>query len=189
TSHEGENAKSRQFMDPSDSILDQPLPNNLLLPLVLNSTIETPDVSKLPIEVTYCKAVVEQHPIYLILNTGSSKSLVSYDFLKRIRKSIDKPSTRNLINVHRQRRHSLGIVENLPIEINKMTIPINVKASIVKIGKDYVNIEGVEQSKEKYKQVREGIQINNMNLECLVDNLDKELEIPEDSDGVNKLKE
>ncbi|KAF0484109.1 hypothetical protein F8M41_023092 [Gigaspora margarita] len=52
--------------------------------------IETPDVS--PIEVMYCEAAIEQHPIYLILDTGSSKSLASHEFLKKIGKEIDKPS-------------------------------------------------------------------------------------------------
>ncbi|KAF0465054.1 gag-pol fusion protein [Gigaspora margarita] len=101
--------------------------------------IETSDVS--PIEVTYCKATIEQHPIYLILDIGSSKSLVSYEFLKKIEKEIDKPSVRNLIDVHGQKKHPLGVVENLPIVVNKIKIPIDVE---VTEAKDYTVIVGTD---------------------------------------------
>ncbi|KAF0483948.1 gag-pol fusion protein [Gigaspora margarita] len=144
TSHEGENAKKEKTIDPSNritSILDQPLPSNLPIPLVLNSKIKTPDVSQPPIEVIYCEATIEQQLIYLILDTGSSKSLISYEFLKKIRKEIDKPSVRNLIDVHGQRKYPLGVVENLPIIVNKVEIPIDVE---VTEAKDYAVIVGTD---------------------------------------------
>ncbi|CAG8833201.1 43479_t:CDS:2 [Gigaspora margarita] len=49
-----ENAESKKIVDLSNSILKQLLPNNVSPPLVLNSSMETPDISKPPIEVTYC---------------------------------------------------------------------------------------------------------------------------------------
>ncbi|CAG8820896.1 35902_t:CDS:2, partial [Gigaspora margarita] len=53
TSCKDENAKKGETIDPSNrisSILDQPLPSNLLIPLVLNSKIEMPDAFQPPIE-------------------------------------------------------------------------------------------------------------------------------------------
>ncbi|CAG8826071.1 30980_t:CDS:2 [Gigaspora margarita] len=128
TSHEGESAKKTKLVDPSSRIINQPLPDNLLPPLVLNS-LESLDIFQPLIEVTYCKATVEQCSIYLILDTGSCKSLVSYDFLKKIKKNINKQSLQNLIDVHGQRRHPLGVVKNFLIKVNKIEIPINIEVT------------------------------------------------------------
>ncbi|CAG8837936.1 26998_t:CDS:2, partial [Gigaspora margarita] len=122
-------------------ILNQLLLSNLLIPLVLNSKIEMLDVSQPPIKVTYCEATIEQQPIYLILDTGSSKSLISYEFLKKIRKEIDKLSVRNLIDVHGQRKFPLGVVENLSIVVNKVKISIDVE---ITEAKDYAIIVGTD---------------------------------------------
>ncbi|CAG8820074.1 11188_t:CDS:2, partial [Gigaspora margarita] len=94
-------------------ILNQPLLSNLPTPLVLNSKIETPD--------------------------AFHKSLISYEFLKKIRKEIDKPSVRNLIDVHGQKKYPLGVVENLLIVVNKVEVPIDVE---VTEAKDYAIIVG-----------------------------------------------
>ncbi|CAG8796514.1 35709_t:CDS:2, partial [Gigaspora margarita] len=122
-------------------ILDQPLLSNLPIPLVLNSKIETPDASQSPIEVTYCKATIEQQPIYFILDTGSSKSLISYEFLKKIGKEIDKLLVRNLIDIYGQRKYPLEVVENLLIVVNKIEVPIDVE---VTEAKDYAVIVGTD---------------------------------------------
>ncbi|CAG8686244.1 3008_t:CDS:2, partial [Dentiscutata heterogama] len=92
-----------------------------------SSSNSAQDAIQQPIEVIYCEAAVEQHPIYLILDTESSRSLVSHEFLKRIGKDINKPSTQNLVDVYGQRKHLLGVVEDLSIEINRIKIPIDVE--------------------------------------------------------------
>ncbi|CAG8708006.1 44712_t:CDS:2, partial [Gigaspora margarita] len=135
TSRESESAGKEELVDPSNNILDQSILDDVPLPLILNSRTEMPDV--LPIEVTYCEATIEQYPIYLILDTGSSKSLVFHEFLKKIGRAIDKPSIRNLIDIYRQRKYPLGVVENLPIVISKVTIPIDIE---VTEAKDYTVI-------------------------------------------------
>ncbi|CAG8793093.1 26026_t:CDS:2, partial [Gigaspora margarita] len=72
----------------SNSRLNQPLPDKLLSPLVLNSNMEMPDVSKLAIEVIYYKAVVEQYPIYLILDTEKTPSRNCENLLIEINKVV-----------------------------------------------------------------------------------------------------
>ncbi|CAG8743082.1 11514_t:CDS:2, partial [Gigaspora margarita] len=131
--------------------------------------IEKVDASDnvLPIEVAYCEAAVEQHPIYLILDTGFSKSLVSHKFLKKIRKEIDKPSIRTLIDVHKQRKYLLGVVENLLIIVNKIEILIDIEVTeakdyIIIIENKYISIEGRRVPIQNYSQYKEGIQNNNL---------------------------
>ncbi|CAG8488276.1 26257_t:CDS:2 [Gigaspora margarita] len=125
TSRESKSARKVELVDPSNNILDQLISDDVLPSLTLNSRIEMLDVS--PIEVTYCEVAIEQHPIYLILDTGSSKSLASHEFLKKIRKKIDKLSIRNLIDVHGQRKYLLGVVESPLIVISKVEMPIDVE--------------------------------------------------------------
>ncbi|CAG8843614.1 42210_t:CDS:2, partial [Gigaspora margarita] len=144
TSHKSESAEKVELVDPSNNILDQSIPDDVPLPLILNSRTKIPDVS--PIEVMYCEATVKQYSIYLILNTGSSKSLVLYEFLKKIRRAIDKPSIRNLIDVYRQRKYPLGVVKNLLIVVSKVEIPIDVEVTeakdyTMKVGTDWLENE------------------------------------------------
>ncbi|CAG8850086.1 25216_t:CDS:2, partial [Gigaspora margarita] len=60
---------------------------------------ELVDLSK----ITYCEAAVEQCPIYLILDTGSSKSLI--------------------------KEAPIGVVKNFLIKINEIEIPIDVEVT------------------------------------------------------------
>ncbi|CAG8536577.1 12926_t:CDS:2 [Dentiscutata heterogama] len=131
TSHEGEGTDEISSVDPSSNSVS----------LIFNNRIEAQDAIQQPIEVTYCEAAVEQYPIYLILDTGSSRSLVLHEFLKRIGKDINKLSTQNLVDVYEQRKHLLGVVEDLPIEINRIKIPINIE---VTEAWDYTVIVGMD---------------------------------------------
>ncbi|CAG8804905.1 12441_t:CDS:10, partial [Gigaspora margarita] len=169
----GENAKSKKIIDPLNNRLNQLLPNKLLPPLVLNSSMEMLDVSKLPIEVTY--------------------SL-----------------TRNLIDIHRQRKHLLGVVKNFLIKINKMEIPIDVEVMEAReymliVGTDrlakvkgkidlehrstklrYYCVKLIEEERNDCLECKEVIS-EMETLECLVDNLEEELGIPAAVDGINEL--
>ncbi|CAG8837938.1 44009_t:CDS:2, partial [Gigaspora margarita] len=186
TSHEDESARKIEIIDLSDSILDQPIPNNVLPLLTLNNRIEMLDVSL--IEITYYKA--------------------------KIRKEINKLSIRTLIDVHKQRKYLLGIVENLSIIVNKLEILIDVEVTkardytvivetdwldksyivqddkneppIVEIENEYISIEDPNticwyekylnyeaDSCAIYKELFKGMKM----LEYLVDDLDKELGI------------
>ncbi|CAG8801902.1 7538_t:CDS:1, partial [Gigaspora margarita] len=59
----------------------------------------------------------------------------------KIKKEIDKLSTRNLIDIHGQRKHPLGIVENLLIVVNKVKISIDIE---VTKAKEYTIIVGTD---------------------------------------------
>ncbi|CAG8592923.1 4567_t:CDS:2, partial [Dentiscutata heterogama] len=62
---------------------------------------------------------------------------------------------------------------------------------IIKIKKDYVSIEEKKVLMKCYRQLRREVQgelsVGMETLECLVDDLNKELGIPEDLEGVSEL--
>lgn len=67
--------------------------------------------------------------IYLVIDTGSTGSLISKTFLDKLGRTIDEPSKVNLMDVNGGKRRSLGKVKNLPINIKGTTIPIDVDVS------------------------------------------------------------
>ena len=73
----------------------------------------------------YCDAYVKGVKIPLIVDTGSAGSVVSLKFLQEIDMEIDKPSNIYMININGEKRKPLGMVSNLPIEINGNIIPID----------------------------------------------------------------
>ncbi|CAG8748809.1 14895_t:CDS:2 [Gigaspora margarita] len=64
TSCKSESAEKVELVDPSNNILDQPIPDVVLSALTLNSRIETPDV--LSIEIMYCKATEKKYPLEVV---------------------------------------------------------------------------------------------------------------------------
>ncbi|CAG8803434.1 20072_t:CDS:2 [Gigaspora margarita] len=75
TSHESKSARKVELVDSLNSLLDQLIPNNISLSLILNSRIEILNV--LSIKITYCEAAIKQHSIYLILNMAKKISVKS----------------------------------------------------------------------------------------------------------------
>ena len=51
-------------------------------------------------DAVYCDAYVDNHPIYLIIDTGSTGSLISKGFLDKIGRTIQEPSKVNLVDVN-----------------------------------------------------------------------------------------
>ncbi|KAG9299793.1 hypothetical protein G9A89_013153 [Geosiphon pyriformis] len=62
-----------------------------------------------------CKAQVAGYFIDLILNSGSSVSVIAKYFLEAIGRKIDKPFTRPITNVHGDKKKSLGIAKAVPV--------------------------------------------------------------------------
>ncbi|CAG8784362.1 9565_t:CDS:2 [Gigaspora margarita] len=155
---------AQKVIDPSNSILDQPIPDDVQPALTLNSKIETLDVS----------------------------------LIEKIRKKINKPSTRNLIDIHGQKKCPLGIVKNLPIVVNKVEIPIDVEDKKYQMPITYwkritYNLEKPVPLEKK--QMLEEVNLKDLQhgwkeietLESLVEDLDKELGIKKVASKVNKL--
>ncbi|KAG9305934.1 hypothetical protein G9A89_016587 [Geosiphon pyriformis] len=88
-----------------------------------------------------CKAQVAGYFIDLILDSGSSVSVIVKHFLEAIGKKINEPSTRPMTNVHSDKKKSLGIAKAVPVQINGISIKTDIKVSKAK---EYTIIVGNE---------------------------------------------
>ncbi|KAG9290725.1 hypothetical protein G9A89_011688 [Geosiphon pyriformis] len=79
-----------------------------------------------------CKAQVAGYFINLILDSGSSVSVIAKHFLKAIGRKIDEPSTRPMTNVHGDKKKGLGIAKAIPVHINGISIETDMEVSEVK---------------------------------------------------------
>ena len=95
------------------------------------------------VDAVYCDAYMDNTPIYLIVDTGSTSSVISKPFLDSIGRKIDEPSTINMMDINGGKKRSLGKVKNLPINIKGTYILIDMdvseaKAYAVIVGNDWL---------------------------------------------------
>ncbi|KAG9299998.1 hypothetical protein G9A89_009726 [Geosiphon pyriformis] len=88
-----------------------------------------------------CKVQVAGYFIDLILNSGSSVSVIAKHFLEAIGRKIDEPSTRPMTNVHGDKKKRLGIAKAVPVRINGISIETDMEVSEAK---EYTIIVGNE---------------------------------------------
>ncbi|KAG9292543.1 hypothetical protein G9A89_006914 [Geosiphon pyriformis] len=88
-----------------------------------------------------CKAQVAEYFIDLILNSGSSVSVIAKHFLEAIGRKIDEPSIRPMTNVHDDKKKGLGIAKAVPVCINGISIETDIEVSEAK---EYIIIVGNE---------------------------------------------
>ncbi|RIB29490.1 hypothetical protein C2G38_1116193 [Gigaspora rosea] len=70
----------------------------------------------------YCEAQVNGEPIILILDSGSSRCVVSAGFLKKAGIQIDRPLTVMMVGVHGKQRWPIGEIDRFPITVGGKTI-------------------------------------------------------------------
>ena len=80
----------------------------------------------------YCKAKVDGQEIELILDSGSSGSVVTKKFLEKAGRKIDQPSNINMINIYGRKKKALEEVAQLPIIIKNAEFPINIVVTRLK---------------------------------------------------------
>jgi deoxyuridine 5'-triphosphate nucleotidohydrolase len=74
----------------------------------------------------YCTAQINGKWIHLILDSGSSGSVVTKNFLEEIGRTIDRKCEINMVGIHGEKRQPLGEVLDLPIQVQDAIIPVNV---------------------------------------------------------------
>ena len=74
----------------------------------------------------YCTAQIDGKWVYLILDSGSSGSVITKNFLDELERKIDRESNINMVGIHGEKRQPLGEVLNLPIQVQDAVIPVNV---------------------------------------------------------------
>ncbi|KAG9306130.1 hypothetical protein G9A89_016034 [Geosiphon pyriformis] len=88
-----------------------------------------------------CKAQVAGYFIDLMLDSGSSVSVIAKHFLEAIGRKIDEPSTRPMTNVHGDKKKSLSIAKAVPVRTNGISIETDMEVSEAK---EYTIIVGNE---------------------------------------------
>ncbi|KAG9288523.1 hypothetical protein G9A89_015729 [Geosiphon pyriformis] len=88
-----------------------------------------------------CKAQVAGYFIDLILDSGSSVSVIAKHFLEAIGRKIDEPSTRPMTNIHSDKKKGLGIAKAISVRINGISIKTDMEVSKAK---EYTIIVGNE---------------------------------------------
>ncbi|KAG9306106.1 hypothetical protein G9A89_016010 [Geosiphon pyriformis] len=78
------------------------------------------------------KAQVAGYFIDLILDSGSSMSVIAKHFLEAIGRKIDEPSTKLMTNVHDNKKKSLGIAKAILVCINSISIETDMEVSETK---------------------------------------------------------
>ncbi|KAG9284527.1 hypothetical protein G9A89_014131 [Geosiphon pyriformis] len=86
-----------------------------------------------------CITQVAGYFIDLILDSGSSVSVIAKHFLEAIGKKIDESSTQPMTNVYGNKKKDLGIAKAVPVCINGISIETNIEVSKAK---EYIIIVG-----------------------------------------------
>jgi len=87
----------------------------------------------------YCKAKVDGKEVELILDSRSSGSVITSQFLERIGRKADRPSDVNMIGIYGDKKRALGEIVQLPITVKNVEFPIDV---VISEAKDYDIIVG-----------------------------------------------
>ena len=74
-------------------------------------------------------AQVDGAMVQLILDSGSSGSVISKQFLEKVGRKVDQPSHVNMIGINGEKRKALGEIKSLPIIIQQQLLPVNVVVS------------------------------------------------------------
>ncbi|KAG9284781.1 hypothetical protein G9A89_003704 [Geosiphon pyriformis] len=79
-----------------------------------------------------CKAQRAGYFIDLILNSGSSVSVIAKHFFEATGRKIDEPSTRPMTNVYGDKKKGLGIAKAISVHINGISIETDMEVSEAK---------------------------------------------------------
>ena len=72
-----------------------------------------------------CKVQVAGWKVEVILDSGSSISIVSKKFMESLGRRVEKQSERRITGIHGEKRPSLGIVTQVPVKIGSVTVAVD----------------------------------------------------------------
>ncbi|CAG8466295.1 15105_t:CDS:2 [Cetraspora pellucida] len=142
----------------------------------------------------YCDAKVLDKVFPLIVDSGSSGSVISSHFLRELGIKIERPSTVNMINVHEESKRVLGEITSFSFEVGGVKILVDVivtdalsyqaivemlfkwedKEIVIPVEFCQVNCEPLERNRPtKIRELYEEDKDENMSVETLTDEEDK----------------
>ncbi|KAG9291954.1 hypothetical protein G9A89_004892 [Geosiphon pyriformis] len=78
------------------------------------------------ITVMYTEAEVERKPICLILDSGSTGSIVTHQLMQQLKKNIDRPAQTIIVTADSIKKTPVGEIDNFPFTLNGITIPTEI---------------------------------------------------------------
>ena len=79
--------------------------------------------TELVVNALFGNARIEGHDVNILIDTGSVGSIIIKRFLQTINRDIDGPITTKIIDVMKRQSAPLGMVMQLKINVNGITIP------------------------------------------------------------------
>ncbi|KAG9289377.1 hypothetical protein G9A89_007938 [Geosiphon pyriformis] len=78
------------------------------------------------ITVMYTEAEVKRKSIRLILDSGSTGSIITYQLIQQLKKNVDQPAQTIIVTANGMKKIPVGKIDNFPFTINGITIPVKV---------------------------------------------------------------
>ncbi|CAG8625956.1 15422_t:CDS:2, partial [Acaulospora morrowiae] len=125
----------------------------------------------------YCTATVYEHKIPLIIDSGSSGSVVTMQLLKKLKVKPERSSIIKIISVHGESKRALSEISNFPFNVGGNEIPVDVVVTDANsyqalVGNDWLSkVNDEEQFKyttnsmEHYMLLNSDKKENNKNIE------------------------
>ncbi|KAG9295291.1 hypothetical protein G9A89_021222 [Geosiphon pyriformis] len=85
----------------------------------------------------YTKAEVEGKPIRLILDNRSAKSIITYQLIQQLQRTVDRPAQTVIVTADGIKKTPVEEIDNFPFTIDGITIPVKVLYSNLKRKKNY----------------------------------------------------
>ncbi|KAG9289991.1 hypothetical protein G9A89_010297 [Geosiphon pyriformis] len=90
--------------------------------LLSNTTIN----EQKAITVMYIEATVKEKPIRLILNSESTRSIITYQLIQQLQRTVDRPAQTVIVIADGMKKTPVGKIDNFPFIINGIIIPVKV---------------------------------------------------------------
>ncbi|KAG9302678.1 hypothetical protein G9A89_007382 [Geosiphon pyriformis] len=74
----------------------------------------------------YTEAEVKGKPICLILDSGSTGSIITYQLIQQLKRNVDRPAQTVIVTADGMKKTPVGEINNFPFTLDGITIPVKV---------------------------------------------------------------
>ncbi|KAG9286450.1 hypothetical protein G9A89_014616 [Geosiphon pyriformis] len=74
----------------------------------------------------YTEAEVEGKTIYLILDSGSTRSIITYQLIQQLKRNVDRPAQTVIVTADDMKKTPVGEIDNFLFTLDGITIPVKV---------------------------------------------------------------
>ncbi|KAG9297974.1 hypothetical protein G9A89_018802 [Geosiphon pyriformis] len=74
----------------------------------------------------YTEAEVEEKTIRLILDSGSVRSIITYQLMQQLKRNVDQPAQTVIVTADGMKKTPVGEIDNFLFTLDKITIPVKV---------------------------------------------------------------